>query len=117
MSLSPTEIRLRRAENILEVTFEDGAAVRLPAEYLRVYSPSADVQGHGPGQEVLVTGKAEVRILRVEPTGNYGIRLVFSDGHDTGIFSWDYLLELERERPIRWRRYLHLLEQAGASRA
>ena len=113
---SPTEIKLRRAENLLELKFEDGATLSLPAEYLRVESPSAEVQGHGPGERQLVAGKRRVAITGIEPTGNYAIRLIFSDGHDTGIFSWDYLQQLGREHTIRWRRYLHLLEEAGLSR-
>lgn len=113
---SPTEIKLRRAENLLELAFEDGTTLSLPAEFLRVESPSAEVQGHGPGQYQLVSGKKRVAITGIEPTGNYAIRLIFSDGHDTGIFSWNYLQQLGREHTIRWRRYLHLLEEAGLSR-
>jgi DUF971 family protein len=113
----PVQIKLRRAENVLELSYEDGSTLSLPAEYLRVESPSAEVQGHGPGQAKLVTGKKHVGITGVEPTGNYALRLSFSDGHDTGIFTWDYLEELGREYTIRWRRYLHRLESAGASRA
>src|ERR1700692_431042 len=113
---SPTEIKLRRAENLLELKFEDGATLSLPVEYLRVESPSAEVQGHGPGERQLVAGKRRVAITGIEPTGNYAIRLIFSDGHDTGIFSWDYLQQLGREHTIRWRRYLHLLEEAGLNR-
>lgn len=113
---TPAQIRLRRAENVLELSYEDGSVLSLPAEYLRVESPSAEVQGHGPGQEQLVTGKKRVGITGIEPTGNYALRLSFSDGHDTGIFSWDYLQELGREHGIRWRRYLQRLEAAGASR-
>jgi DUF971 family protein len=113
---SLSEIKLRRAENLLELSFEDGRAVSLPAEYLRVESPSAEVQGHGPGQHQLVARKKLVSITGIEPTGNYAIRLVFSDGHDTGIYSWDYLQQLGREYPIRWRRYLSLLEEAGLTR-
>ncbi|WP_348522688.1 DUF971 domain-containing protein [Acidocella aquatica] len=108
---------MRRAENLLELSYEDGSMLRLPAEYLRVESPSAEVQGHGPGQAALVTGKQHVGITGVEPTGNYALRLSFSDGHDTGIFTWDYLEELGREHATRWQRYLHRLESAGASRA
>src|SRR5277367_4646892 len=103
---SPTQIKLRRAENLLEIAFEDGTEMSLPAEYLRVQSPSAEVQGHGPGQQVLVARKKDVAITGIEPTGNYAIRLVFSDGHDSGIFSWDYLHQLGMEQKIRWRRYL-----------
>ena len=113
---SPTQIKLRRADNLLEIRFEDGTEISLPAEYLRVHSPSAEVQGHGPGQQVLIARKKQVAITRIEPTGNYAIRLIFSDGHDTGIFSWDYLQRLGREQPIRWRRYLRLLEDAGLTR-
>jgi DUF971 family protein len=112
----PTQIKLRRAENVLELSFEDGGTVRLPAEYLRVESPSAEVQGHGPGQAKLVTGKQHVGITGIEPMGNYALRLIFTDGHDTGIFSWEYLQQLGREYAIRWRRYLHRLETAGFSR-
>ncbi|OYV40608.1 MAG: hypothetical protein B7Z81_01890 [Acidocella sp. 20-61-6] len=113
---SPTEIKLRRAENLLELRFEDGRVISLPAEYLRVESPSAEVQGHGPGQGVLVAGKRHVGITGIEPTGNYAIRLIFSDGHDTGIYSWALLQELAREQPIRWRRYLERLQEAGLAR-
>ena len=113
----PAQIKLRRAENLLELSYDDGSMLSLPAEYLRVESPSAEVQGHGPGQAVLVTGKRHVAITGVEPTGNYALRLSFSDGHDTGIFTWDYLQELGRDYAIRWQRYLHRLESAGASRA
>jgi len=113
---SPTLIKLRRAENLLELTFEDGTAISLPAELLRVESPSAEVRGHGNGPPVLVPRKRSVAITSIEPTGNYAIRLIFSDGHDTGIYSWDYLYQLGREQNIRWRRYLRLLEDAGLSR-
>ncbi len=112
----PTQIKLRRAENLLELEFDDATPVRLPAEYLRVESPSAEVQGHGPGQEVLAAGKSHVAIAGIEPTGNYAIRLIFSDGHDTGIFTWDYLRQLGREQNTRWRSYLRRLEEAGLSR-
>jgi DUF971 family protein len=108
-------IKLRRAENLLELTFEDGLTIALPAELLRVESPSAEVQGHA-GQPTLVARKRHVAITAIEPTGNYAIRLIFSDGHDTGIFSWDYLHQLGREQSIRWRRYLHRLEEAGLTR-
>lgn len=113
---SPTQIKLRRAENLLEIAFEDGTELSLPAEYLRVHSPSAEVQGHGPGQAVLVSRKKDVAITGVEPTGNYAVRLIFSDGHDSGIYSWDYLHQLGTEQKIRWRRYLRLLEDAGLTR-
>ena len=93
-----TEIRLKRAEQVLDVAFDDGARFALPAEYLRVESPSAEVQGHGPGQKVIVAGRRHVGILRVEPVGNYAVRLVFDDLHDTGIYSWDYLHRLGAEQ-------------------
>jgi DUF971 family protein len=111
-----TEIRLKRAEKILDVTFDDGATFRLPAEYLRVESPSAEVQGHSPDQRQLVAGAASVGILRLEPVGNYAVRIVFDDGHDTGLFTWSYLHELGRERPVRWKRYLEAMAKAGLSR-
>jgi DUF971 family protein len=112
----PVEIRLKRAEKALEIAFEDGAQFRLPAEYLRVESPSAEVQGHGPGQKTLVHGRAEVGITAVEPVGNYAVRLVFDDRHDTGIYSWTYLYELGREQERRWTDYLTALAAAGLTR-
>lgn len=112
----PAELRLKSAEKVLEVAFEDGARFRLPAEYLRVESPSAEVQGHGPGQKQLVHGRADVGIRAVEPVGNYAVRLVFDDGHDTGIYSWRYLHELGSEQERRWRAYLVALAEAGLSR-
>jgi DUF971 family protein len=112
----PVEIRLKRAEKILEVAFDDGSRFRLPAEYLRVESPSAEVQGHGPGQKQLVAGRAQVGITAVEAVGNYAVRLRFDDGHDTGIYSWRYLHELGEEQDRRWRDYLTGLEKAGLSR-
>jgi DUF971 family protein len=112
----PRELRLKSAEKVLEVTFEDGSRFRLPAEYLRVESPSAEVQGHGPGQKQLVYGRAQVGIRAVEPVGNYAVRLVFDDGHNTGIYSWRYLQELGRDQEARWRAYLAALEKAGLSR-
>ncbi len=113
---SVAAIKLRRAENILELTFEDGKVVALPAEYLRVESPSAELQGHHPSERQIIGGKARVGINAIIPTGNYAIRLQFSDGHDTGIYSWDYLHTLGREHNIRWRRYLAELEAAGLTR-
>ncbi len=113
---TPVQIKLRRAENLLELLYEDGALISLPAEYLRVESPSAEVQGHGGQGAQLVAGKRHVGITAVEPTGNYAIKLIFTDGHDTGIFSWDYLQRLGREQPMRWRRYLHRLDEAGLGR-
>jgi DUF971 family protein len=112
----PVEIRLKRAEKALEIAFDDGRTFRLPAEYLRVESPSAEVQGHGPGQKQLVAGRAHVGILRVEPVGNYAIRIVFDDLHDTGIYSWSFLHELGREQERRWGEYLAALERQGLSR-
>ena len=112
----PTELRLKRAERILDITYDDGSAFALPAEYLRVESPSAEVQGHGPGQKQTVAGKAQVGIARIEPVGNYAVRLVFDDGHDTGIYSWTYLHQLGREQQNRWARYLEDLAKAGLTR-
>jgi len=100
-----TEIRLRRASRVLEVSFADGSRFELPFEYLRVHSPSAEVRGHGPGQEVLVLGKENVGITAVEPVGQYAVKLVFDDGHDTGLYTWKYLHELGRERAANWARY------------
>jgi DUF971 family protein len=107
-----TEIRLRRAARILEVSFADGSRFELPFEYLRVHSPSAEVKGHGPGEEVLVLGKEHVGITAVEPVGQYAVRLVFDDGHDTGLYTWKYLAELGRERAAKWQRYLERRAQA-----
>jgi DUF971 family protein len=112
----PTEIKLHQASRILEVTFEDGHQYRLPCEYLRVFSPSAEVRGHGPGQEVLQVGKREVNISAVEPVGVYAVKLTFTDGHDTGIFSWDYLYDLGVKQEANWKTYLSRLNQAGKSR-
>jgi DUF971 family protein len=113
---TPTEIRLIRAERLLEVAFDDGSRVRLPAEYLRVESPSAEVQGHGPGQKVLVAGRREVGILRLEPVGHYAIRIAFDDLHDSGIYSWDYLHQLGVEQAERWAAYEAALAEKGLSR-
>jgi DUF971 family protein len=112
----PSEIRLKTAEKLLEVAFDNGARFRLPAEYLRVESPSAEVQGHGPGQKQLVHGRAHVGIRAVEPVGNYAVRLVFDDLHDTGIYSWSYLYQLGLEQEQRWAEYLQALAQAGLTR-
>lgn len=112
----PTEIRLDRAVRILHVTFDDGARFSFPAEYLRVESPSAEVQGHGPDQRVYFGGKKTISIGAVEPVGHYAVRLVFDDGHDTGIFSWDYLYELGTEQDRRWAAYLAALSARGLSR-
>ena len=112
----PSEIRLDRAARILHFTFDDGVRFSLPAEYLRVESPSAEVQGHGPGQKTILGGKQQVGIGAVEPVGHYAVRLVFDDGHDTGIFSWDYLHELGAEQDRRWADYLAALSARGLSR-
>jgi DUF971 family protein len=111
--VTPTGIRLRTKSRVLEVSFEDGACFELPFEYLRVYSPSAEVRGHGPGQETLQLGKHEVGIRAVEPVGHYAVRLVFDDGHDTGLYTWDYLHELGRTRAEKWRHYLDRLDRLG----
>ena len=112
----PTDITLHKQARELEVTFDDGFSKRLPCEYLRVFSPSAEVRGHGPGQEVLVFGKEDVTIDRIEPVGNYAVKLVFSDGHDTGIYTWDNLYELAACHEENWRSYLARLEEAGVQR-
>jgi DUF971 family protein len=112
----PTAITLHEASQRLEVAFEDGARFELPAELLRVMSPSAEVKGHGPGQEVLQVGKREVRITGLEPVGHYALRLAFSDGHDTGLFAWDYLYQLGRDQQRLWAEYESKLAAAGASR-
>jgi DUF971 family protein len=112
----PTDIALHQKSRVLEITFDDGACFKLPCEYLRVYSPSAEVQGHGPGQQVLQLGKEHVGITEIEPVGNYAVRLVFDDGHKTGIFSWNYLYELGAKQEEKWREYLERLEAAGYKR-
>ncbi len=112
----PTEIRLRKQEKILEVDFDDGSRFALPAEFLRVESPSAEVQGHGPDQKTLVAGRRHVGIMGVEPVGNYAVRIKFDDLHDTGIFSWAYLYRLGREKDQLWQAYLDALAEHGLSR-
>ena len=112
----PTEITLHQQTRVLEVAFDDGQRFRLPCEYLRVFSPSAEVRGHGPGQEVLVAGKREVNVNAVEPVGVYAVKLVFTDGHDTGIYSWEYLHHLGVHQEVNWKSYLARLEQAGKTR-
>lgn len=112
----PTDIRLKQQSRVLELAFEDGSQFRLPCEYLRVFSPSAEVKGHGPGQEVLQVGKERVNIDAIEPVGTYAVTLKFDDGHDTGIYSWKYLYELAVNRGRNWRSYLDRLEQAGHAR-
>jgi len=113
---TPTDITLHQASRVLEIAFSDGRRFRLPSEFLRVHSPSAEVRGHGRGQEVLQAGKREVDIVALEPVGTYALKLVFSDGHDTGLYAWDYLYELGRDQDALWRRYLERLQAAGASR-
>ena len=110
---TPTEIKLRRQSRVLDVAFDDGQRFELPFEYLRVYSPSAEVRGHGPGQETLQLGKHEVQVVNVDPIGNYAVRLVFNDGHDTGLYTWGYLYELGATRAAKWQRYLDRLQQLG----
>jgi DUF971 family protein len=112
----PTDITLHQQSNVLDVAFDDGSRYSMPVEYLRVYSPSAEVRGHGPGQEVLQVGKRNVAVKAIEPVGMYAIKLVFSDGHDTGIYSWEYLHELGRKHTSNWTTYLARLEAAGATR-
>lgn len=112
----PTEIKLHQKSRLLEVSFADGKCYSLPFELLRVYSPSAAVRGHGPGQEVLQTGKRDVDIVDLQPVGNYAVKPVFSDGHDTGIYSWDILHRLGDQQEALWQDYLERLEKAGASR-
>lgn len=113
---TPTEITVHQQSRVLEVAFSDGARFRIPFELMRVYSPSAEVMGHGPGQEVLQTGKREVQIVGLEPVGHYAIRPQFSDGHDSGLFSWDYLYRLGADEQALWRAYEERLADAGASR-
>jgi DUF971 family protein len=112
----PTGLVLHKASHALEVSFDDGAVFRLPCEYLRVESPSAEVQGHGPGQKVLVPGKRDVNISAIEPIGNYAVALHFDDGHASGIYGWPYLYELGVEQEQRWAAYLAALESRGLSR-
>ena len=112
----PTEIKLHQKSRVLEIAFEDGTRHRLPFEFLRVYSPSAEVRGHGPGQEVLQIGKKDVEITNIEPVGSYAVQLTFSDGHDSGIYSWDYFYNLGANQDAMWTHYLDRLKEAGASR-
>lgn len=112
----PVELRLKRAEKLLEIAFDDGSHFQLAAEYLRVESPSAEVQGHGAGQKTLVHGRAHVGIMELEPVGNYAVRIKFDDLHDTGIYSWNYLYQLGVEHGKRWREYIDALAANGLSR-
>ena len=113
----PLEIRLRRAARVLQVSFEDGSRFELPFEYLRVYSPSAEVKGHGPGQETLVLGKEAVDVRAIEPVGQYAVKLVFDDGHDTGLYTWKYLYELGRDRQQKWAHYLARVQAVAPSKS
>ncbi len=112
----PTEIKLHQKSRELEVAFDDGRQFRFSCEYLRVYSPSAEVRGHGPGQEVLQVGKKNVEISAIEPVGSYAVTLVFSDGHNTGIYSWDYFHDLGVKQDEYWKTYLARMQHAAASR-
>jgi DUF971 family protein len=112
----PTEIKLHQVSRVLEIAFNDGTRFKLPYEFLRVYSPSAEVRGHGPGQEVLQIGKKNIEVKGIEPVGSYAVQLTFSDGHDTGLYSWDYLHELGENYVELWDRYMNRIEVAGASR-
>ncbi|PKO25667.1 MAG: 1-(5-phosphoribosyl)-5-((5-phosphoribosylamino)methylideneamino)imidazole-4-carboxamide isomerase [Betaproteobacteria bacterium HGW-Betaproteobacteria-8] len=112
----PTDIRLHQASRLLEISFDDGKNAALPCEFLRVYSPSAEVRGHGAGQEVLQTGKEDVNITAIDPVGNYAVKLTFSDGHDTGLYSWDYLYDLAANYEALWLEYLGRLAMASVTR-
>ncbi len=118
MSSGPTPVsfKVRTQSRVMEVAFDDGAQFSIPFELLRVYSPSAEVRGHGPGQETLQTGKRDIGIVGVEPVGNYGIKPIFSDEHSSGIFTWDYLYQLGRDQDAMWETYLQKLEAAGFTR-
>ncbi len=115
--MTPTEIKLRKASRLLVVSFEDDATFEYTFEYLRVHSPSAEVKGHGPGQETLQTGKENVAITAIEPIGHYAVRLVFDDGHNTGLYSWTYLRELGDDMASNWQSYLDRLQAAGYARS
>lgn len=112
----PTEITLHQQSRVLEIAFDDGACYRLPYEFLRVHSPSAEVRGHGPGQEVLQVGKQEVGVRNVIPVGSYAMKIEFDDGHDTGLYTWEYLYDLGKHQDALWQDYLHQIEAAGESR-
>jgi DUF971 family protein len=116
MTPTPTEIRLKKNSRLLVVSFDDSSEFEYTFEYLRVHSPSADVKGHGPGQETLQVGKENVIVTAVEPVGQYAVRLVFDDGHNTGLYTWQYLYELGRDRIVNWERYLDRLRAAGYPR-
>lgn len=112
----PTEIKLHQKSRILDISFSDGKTFQFPCEFLRVHSPSAEVSGHGPGQEVLQTGKRMVNIIRIEPVGNYAIQLNFTDGHNTGLYSWDLLYNYGLNQDKMWQRYLQRMAEAGVNR-
>ncbi|MBA3756539.1 MAG: DUF971 domain-containing protein [Nitrosomonas sp.] len=112
----PTEIKLHQKSRVLDISFSDGKTFQFPCEFLRVHSPSAEVSGHGPGQEVLQTGKRMVNIIRIEPVGNYAIQLNFTDGHNTGLYSWDLLYNYGLNQDKMWQRYLQRMEEAGVNR-
>ena len=113
---APESLKYRRSDRVLEIQFPDHAPVDLSAELLRVLSPSAEVQGHGPGQEVLQTGKADIEIIAIEPIGHYAVQISFDDGHSSGLYTWTYLAQLASEKQVLWQRYLKKLDDAGASR-
>ena len=114
--VAPTDIKLHKQSATLELCYQDGSNYSLSAEFLRVHSPSAEVRGHGKGQEVLQSGKRHVKLINVQQVGNYAVKLVFDDGHDTGIYSWEYLRELGREEKDLWNSYLAKLQAAGETR-
>lgn len=114
--ITPTEITLHQQTRALEIAFDDGARFRLPYEFLRVYSPSAEVRGHGPGQEVLQVGKMNIGVTGVEPVGTYALKIIFDDGHDNGLYTWEYLRELGKYQEAMWHEYLAKMEAACASR-
>lgn len=113
---NPVNITLHQRSGVLDILFDDGARFELPAEFLRVLSPSAEVKGHGPGQEVLQVGKRGIGIVSLEPVGHYGLKPIFSDGHDSGIYTWAYLYQIGRDQSVLWQQYLDQLAGAGASR-
>lgn len=115
-SPTPTALTVHSQSRVLEIAFSDGAAFRIPFELMRIYSPSAEVQGHGPGQEILQTGKRDVTIVALEPIGNYAVKPVFSDGHESGLFTWDYLYHLGGDESRLWADYESRLQAAGVSR-
>jgi len=115
--LNPTEITLHQQSKFLEIAFDDGSRYHLSYEFLRVHSPSAAVRGHSPSEQVLQTGKQHVNVLDLQPVGSYAIKLIFDDGHDSGLYSWNYLYDLGKHQDELWREYLHRLSEAGKSRA